>query len=92
VLEAIDLGRIRFVGYAFQIEMKFLTWKFGFQIKEVPIIFTDRTRGVSKMSTRIFKEALLGVMQMKVASFFQSFHRPPEVDHDDSSLDMREAV
>lgn len=73
VLETIDLSSIRFVGYAFQIEMKFLTWKYGFKIKEVPIIFTDRTRGQSKMSSGIFKEALLGVLQMKVKSLFKSY-------------------
>ncbi|WP_299462597.1 polyprenol monophosphomannose synthase [uncultured Microscilla sp.] len=73
VLETIGLDSIRFVGYAFQIEMKFLTWKFGFKIKEVPIIFTDRTRGQSKMSSGIFKEALLGVLQMKIKSFFKSY-------------------
>ncbi|MGB0524900.1 MAG: polyprenol monophosphomannose synthase [Flammeovirgaceae bacterium] len=74
VLEKIDLDNIRFVGYAFQIEMKFLAWKYGFDIKEVPIIFTDRTRGQSKMSKGIIKEAILGVIQMKVFSFFKSFH------------------
>ncbi|EAY26301.1 polyprenol monophosphomannose synthase [Microscilla marina] len=73
VLQTIGLDSIRFVGYAFQIEMKFLTWKFGFKIKEVPIIFTDRTRGQSKMSSGIFKEALLGVLQMKIKSFFKSY-------------------
>ncbi len=76
VLETINLNRIRFVGYAFQIEMKFTTWKYGFKIKEVPIIFTDRTKGTSKMSTSIFKEALLGVIQMKVQSFFKTYHQP----------------
>lgn len=75
VLETIQLNKIRFVGYAFQIEMKFLTYKFGFKIKEVPIIFTDRTKGVSKMSSSIFKEAVLGVMQMKVNSYFRHFDR-----------------
>jgi len=73
VLETIGLDSIRFVGYAFQIEMKFLTWKHGFKIKEVPIIFTDRTRGQSKMSSGIFKEALLGVLQMKVKSLFKNY-------------------
>lgn len=73
VLETIGLDSIRFVGYAFQIEMKFLTWKYGFKIKEVPIIFTDRTRGQSKMSSGIFKEALFGVVQMKIKSFFKSY-------------------
>jgi dolichol-phosphate mannosyltransferase len=69
VLSAIDLTRIHFVGYAFQIEMKWLTYKLGFRIKEVPIIFTDRTRGQSKMSSGIFKEALFGVVQMKLSSW-----------------------
>lgn len=73
VLETIGLDSIRFVGYAFQIEMKFLTWKYGFKIQEVPIIFTDRTRGQSKMSSGIFKEALLGVLQMKIKSLFKSY-------------------
>ncbi|MEI9921179.1 MAG: polyprenol monophosphomannose synthase [Bacteroidota bacterium] len=73
VLETISLDEIRFVGYAFQIEMKFLAWKFGFKLKEVPIIFTERTRGVSKMSTRIFREALFGVMQMTITSWFKKY-------------------
>ncbi|MBX7125122.1 MAG: polyprenol monophosphomannose synthase, partial [Cyclobacteriaceae bacterium] len=59
VLETLELDKIHFVGYAFQIEMKFTVWKFGFKLVEVPIIFTDRTRGQSKMSTRIFREAFL---------------------------------
>ena len=75
VLETIQLNKIRFVGYAFQIEMKFLTYKYGFKIKEVPIIFTDRTKGVSKMSSGIFKEAVLGVLQMKINSYFRHFDR-----------------
>jgi dolichol-phosphate mannosyltransferase len=70
VLEAINLNSIRFIGYAFQIEMKFTTWKLGFKIKEVPIIFTDRTKGTSKMSTHIFREAVLGVIYLKIKSFF----------------------
>ncbi|MBT31237.1 MAG: dolichyl-phosphate beta-D-mannosyltransferase [Thalassobius sp.] len=73
VLEKIDLDRIRFVGYAFQIEMKFKAWKYNFQIKEVPIIFTDRTKGTSKMSTKIFAEAFFGVVRLKIMSFFQDF-------------------
>lgn len=76
VLEVIDLDSIRFVGYAFQIEMKFTAWKYGFRIKEVPIIFTDRTRGQSKMSKGIFKEAVFGVIQMKVSSFFRTYNKP----------------
>lgn len=75
VLETIQLDKIHFVGYAFQIEMKFTAWKFGFRLKEVPIIFTDRTRGQSKMSTRIFREAFLGVIQMKVWSWFRKYDR-----------------
>lgn len=66
VLQAINLDKIRFVGYAFQIEMKFNAWKRGFKIKEVPIIFTDRTQGNSKMSKGIFKEAVFGVIKLKI--------------------------
>ena len=73
VLETIDLDHIKFIGYAFQIEMKFLSWKHGFKIKEVPIVFTDRTKGQSKMSSGIFKEAILGVLQMKIRSFFRKY-------------------
>ena len=73
VLEKIDLDSIKFKGYAFQIEMKFTTWKFGFKIKEVPIIFTDRTEGTSKMSGGIFNEAFWGVITMKLSSWFKSY-------------------
>jgi len=73
VLETIDLDKIHFVGYAFQIEMKFTAWKIGFELVEVPIIFTDRTRGQSKMSTRIFREAFIGVIQLKVWSWFRKY-------------------
>jgi dolichol-phosphate mannosyltransferase len=66
VLESIDLEAIRFMGYAFQIEMKYRAYKKGFKIKEVPILFTDRVLGESKMSTKIFKEAFLGVIQMRL--------------------------
>lgn len=65
VLETIDLDGIKFIGYAFQIEMKYKVKKAGFKIKEVPITFTDRTAGESKMSKGIFKEAILGVIQMR---------------------------
>lgn len=75
VLETIPLDRIRFVGYAFQIEMKFTAIKYGFKVVEIPIIFTDRTEGVSKMSTRIFREAFFGVIQMKMASWFRGYRR-----------------
>lgn len=75
VLKAIDLDKIRFTGYAFQIEMKFTAWKLGFNIVEVPIIFTDRTVGDSKMNKGIFKEAVFGVISMKFNSFFKKFDR-----------------
>ena len=71
VLLAIDLDKIRFKGYAFQIEMKFTAWTLGFKLKEVPIIFTDRTLGTSKMSGGIFTEAFLGVITMKLRSLFR---------------------
>ena len=73
VLETIDLDTIKFIGYAFQIEMKFTAMKFGFKLQEVPIIFTDRTRGKSKMSGSIFKEAFFGVIQMKLDSVFRKY-------------------
>lgn len=73
VLETINLDNIQFVGYAFQISMKFETWKYGFKIIEIPIIFTDRTKGKSKMSVSIFREAFWGVIQMKIQSFFKSY-------------------
>jgi len=73
VLEKINLDKIEFVGYAFQIEMKFTSWKFGFNIVEVPVIFTDRQEGNSKMSGGIFYEALFGVIKMKVKSFFKNW-------------------
>ncbi|OQA10755.1 MAG: Undecaprenyl-phosphate mannosyltransferase [Bacteroidetes bacterium ADurb.Bin397] len=75
VLEAINLNKIKFMGYAFQIEMKFTTWKLGYKIFEVPIIFTDRQEGQSKMSSGIFKEAFFGVIQMKVKSWFVKYRR-----------------
>ena len=65
VLETIDLDKIRFMGYAFQIEMKYSAYKKGFKIVEVPITFVDRVEGVSKMRTKIFKEAFWGVLQMR---------------------------
>lgn len=66
VLETINLNKIKFVGYAFQIEMKFMAWKHGFKINEVSVIFRDRTLGVSKMSGNIINEALFGVIKMKI--------------------------
>ncbi len=65
LLEAIDFDKIKFTGYAFQIEMKYTAWKLGFKIIEVPIIFTDRTEGESKMSSGIFREAIFGVIQLR---------------------------
>lgn len=73
VLETIKLNKIKFIGYAFQIEMKFTAIKHGFNVVEIPIIFTDRTEGTSKMSTRIFREAFLGVIQIKVTSWFRKY-------------------
>ena len=73
VLETIDLDRVKFKGYAFQIEMKFTTWKLGFHIEEVPIVFTDRREGTSKMSGGIFNEALWGVLRMKLGSMFGKY-------------------
>ena len=73
VLEAIDLDKIQFIGYAFQIEMKFAAWRLGFKLVEIPITFTDRIEGVSKMSKNIVKEAVLGVLQMKWRSFFDTY-------------------
>lgn len=65
VLEAIDLNKIKFVGYAFQIEMKFAAWTLGYSLKEVPIIFEDRKEGTSKMNLSIVREAITGVLSMK---------------------------
>jgi len=70
VLETIDLDRIEFVGYAFQIEMKYTAVKLGFNVKEVAIIFTDRTEGTSKMNKSIFREAIFGVMQLRIRGMF----------------------
>ena len=74
VLKTIPLDRIKFVGYAFQIEMKFTAINYGFNVVEVPIIFTDRTEGTSKMSTKIFREAFFGVIQMKISSWFRKYN------------------
>ena len=71
VLETINLDAIKFVGYAFQIEMKFKTYLSKFKIKEVPVIFTDRTKGASKMSKGIISEAIFGVLTMKLKSIFK---------------------
>jgi dolichol-phosphate mannosyltransferase len=73
VLEAINLDEIKFVGYAFQIEMKFAAWKLGYTIKEVPIIFQDRTHGSSKMNKSIVKEGILGVLNLRWQSWFKDY-------------------
>ena len=73
VLETIELDNIRFKGYAFQIEMKFTAWKCGFIIKEVPIVFSNRVLGVSKMNGGIFNEAVFGVIKMTLRSFFRKY-------------------
>lgn len=75
VLEVIDLNKIKFTGYAFQIEMKFAAWRLGFKLKEVPIIFTDRSEGQSKMSGSIFSEAIFGVLAMKIKSYFHNYRK-----------------
>ena len=69
VLEQIDFDKIKFIGYAFQIEMKFAAYQLGFKIKEIPILFADREEGTSKMSGGIVKEAVWGVLQMRIWSF-----------------------
>ena len=73
VLETLELDKIRFKGYAFQIEMKFTAYKCGFNIKEVPIVFVNRVLGTSKMSGGIFSEALWGVMRLKISSWFRKY-------------------
>jgi dolichol-phosphate mannosyltransferase len=75
VLETIDLDEIHFVGYAFQIEMKFAAWKLGFKLKEVPIQFTDRQYGESKMNRGIVKEGVLGVLKLRWYSFFTNYRK-----------------
>jgi dolichol-phosphate mannosyltransferase len=75
VLEALNFDKIKFTGYAFQIEMKFAAWKLGFKIIEVPIIFTDRSEGQSKMSGGIFKEAIFGVLSIKIKSWFSNYRK-----------------
>ena len=73
VLETIDLDAIKFKGYAFQIEMKYTAYKCGFTLKEIPIIFINRVEGVSKMSGGIFNEAFIGVIRLKLKSFFRKY-------------------
>lgn len=75
VLRAIDFSKIHHIGYGFQIEMKFTVWKLKFNIKEVSIVFKDRTLGTSKMSKGIFSEAIFGVIKLKVSSWFRKWER-----------------
>ena len=79
VLETINLEAISFVGYAFQIEMKFAAWKLGFKIKEVPIIFKDRKYGQSKMNKGIVKEGILGVLKLRWNSIFKNYRNQVSV-------------
>ena len=86
VLEAINLDKISFVGYAFQIEMKFAAWKLGFKIKEVPITFVDRKYGISKMNKGIVKEGIFGVLKLKWMSMFKNYRkRVKKVQYNDAS-------
>ena len=78
VLETMELDKIRFKGYAFQIEMKFTAYKCGFRIVEVPIIFVNRVLGTSKMSSGIFGEAVMGVVKLKVGSWFRKYPQNPD--------------
>jgi dolichol-phosphate mannosyltransferase len=82
VLETIDLNEINFTGYAFQIEMKFAAWKLGFTIKEVPIIFQDRTLGASKMNKGIVKEGILGVLNLRWQSLFKNYRNRVKKESD----------
>ena len=75
ILADINLNEVEFVGYAFQIEMKFRAWNKGFVLKEIPIVFKDRERGTSKLNTSIVKEAVFGVLKMKVKSFFSNNYK-----------------
>ena len=78
VLETIPLDKIRFKGYAFQIEMKFTAYKIGFKIKEVPVIFVNRREGISKMSGGIFGEAFFGVMRLRWEGWFRKYPKMPK--------------
>ena len=84
VLETINLDRIRFVGYAFQIEMKFAAWKLGFKIKEVPISFQDRTHGISKMNKSIVKEGIMGVLKLRWNSMFKNYRKKVKKSNNDN--------
>ena len=79
VLETIDLEKIQFIGYAFQIEMKYAAYSLGFRLKEIPIIFRDRIEGSSKMSKKIIREAITGVLKIKLNSFKRNYYRKPSL-------------
>jgi dolichol-phosphate mannosyltransferase len=88
VLNTINLDEIHFAGYAFQIEMKFATWKLGFKIKEVPIIFADRKLGVSKMNKGIVKEGILGVLKLRWDALFRSYRKRVKKTADDGTVNF----
>jgi len=92
VLETINLDAISFVGYAFQIEMKFAAWKLGFIIKEVPITFKDRKFGVSKMNKGIVKEGIWGVLSLKWQSIFKNYRRKVKLKNEESILNTHSMV
>jgi dolichol-phosphate mannosyltransferase len=75
VLETIDLNHIHFKGYAFQIGMKFMAYKYGFKIVEIPVVFVNRELGISKMNSSIFGEAMFGVIKLKIDSWFRQYPR-----------------
>ncbi len=85
VLEAINLDEINFIGYAFQIAMKFVSWKLGFAIKEVPITFQDRKNGVSKMSAKILKEGMVGVLRLQWQSMFKGYKKKVNANHNSTT-------
>ncbi len=83
VLNSIEFNKIKFKGYAFQIEMKFTAWKLGYKLEEVPIVFTDRQEGKSKMSGGIFNEAFWGVIKLKFSSFFRKYKKAEDENNID---------
>jgi len=92
VLEAINLDQISFIGYAFQIEMKFAAWKLGFKIREVPIIFVDRKYGISKMNKGIVREGILGVLKLKWMSMFKNYRSRVKNVNDDTSYQSHKVM
>lgn len=84
VFDKIDLDKIKFIGYAFQIELKYAAWRCGFILKEIPITFKDRAKGISKMSKGIFKEAALGVLKMRWKNIGASYTNKQGGDHSHS--------